>query len=230
MTFANRVLEFYKGLDFTGQLPAGIRIMNPFRESADVRDITQKFYTKFYSDNAKRILILGINPGRFGAGSTGIPFTDTIRLNTQCGIPFDKFRTYEPSSSFIYEMIGQFGGVHEFYKKFFVSAICPLGFTNDNTKGKSVNYNYYDSSVLLSRVYPFVVETLKEQLELGIERVTCFCLGTGKNDKFLRKLNAEYGFFKSIITLEHPRYIMQYRARRKEEYITKYVKSLKFEI
>lgn len=29
------------------------------------------FYEKFYSDRNERILILGINPGRFGGGTTG---------------------------------------------------------------------------------------------------------------------------------------------------------------
>lgn len=30
--------------------------------------------------------ILGINPGRFGAGTTGIAFIDPIRLENECGI------------------------------------------------------------------------------------------------------------------------------------------------
>ncbi len=36
-----------------------------------------------------RYLILGINPGRFGGGITGIPFTDPIRLQNICGIEND---------------------------------------------------------------------------------------------------------------------------------------------
>jgi hypothetical protein len=32
---------------------------------------TQAFYSKYYSDTNERILILGINPGRFGSGTTG---------------------------------------------------------------------------------------------------------------------------------------------------------------
>jgi hypothetical protein len=42
--------------------------------------ICSSFYQKYYADNKKRSLIIGINPGRFGAGVTGIPFTDPIRL------------------------------------------------------------------------------------------------------------------------------------------------------
>jgi Domain of unknown function (DUF4918) len=117
MTFARKVIEFYRNLDFKGTLPAGVSIMNPFRDNPVVNVLTEEFYLKFFSDNKDRKLILGINPGRFGAGSTGIPFTDTKRLNENCGIPFSGFRTHEPSSAFIYEMIGAFGGVKEFYAR-----------------------------------------------------------------------------------------------------------------
>jgi hypothetical protein len=51
----------------------------------------------------------------------------------------------------------------------------------------------------------------------------CFCFGTGKNERFLRKLNDEHGFFKKIIALEHPRFIMQYKAMSKQVYIDKYL-------
>lgn len=41
-------------------------------KNLETRQCTEKFYEKYYSDNNQRILILGINPGRFGAGLTGI--------------------------------------------------------------------------------------------------------------------------------------------------------------
>ena len=55
---------------------------------------------------------------------------------------------------------------------------------------------------------------------------TCFCFGTGKNEKFLLALNDKYRFFGKIIALEHPRFIMQYRSKRKQEYIDKYLQAL----
>jgi len=226
MSLAEQILLFNDDLSFHGDLPAGIKILNPF-VSSDVRDLTKSFYRKYYHDNQPRYIILGINPGRFGAGATGIPFTDTVRLNEMCGIHFQKFRTYEPSSAYIYDMIMRYGGVREFYGKFLFSAVCPLGFTNDNDKGRAVNFNYYDNASLLKSVYTFIVRTMKQQAAFAINTDVCFCLGTGKNDAFLRKLNAEYRFFKNIITLEHPRYIMQYRARFKDVYISKYVETFK---
>lgn len=226
MTFAHNVISFYKGLNYSGPLPAGINLMNPFIGNSSVVDVISKFCNRFFGDNHPRKLILGINPGRFGAGVTGIPFTDTIRLNEKCGIRFDLFRTYEPSSSFIYDMIEAYGGVEKFYSQFFVSAVCPLGFTRFNAKGKEVNCNYYDDPALIKMIYRFIAESLEKQIHLGIDTSSCICLGTGKNDAFLRRLNAEQHFFENIITLEHPRFIMQYRAKRKEEYIRKYLQAL----
>jgi hypothetical protein len=226
MTFARKVIDFYRSLEFRGTLPAGVMIMNPFRENPIVNKLAAEFYTNFFSDNKVRKLILGINPGRFGAGSTGIPFTDTKRLNENCSIPFTGFRTHEPSSAFIYEMIGKFGGVKEFYSNYFLSAICPLGFTKEGKNGKQVNFNYYDTRELEQIAYPFILETLKKQIAFGVDTSVCYCLGTGKNEVFLRKLNKDHHFFNEIVALEHPRYIMQYKALLKEQYIGKYLRIL----
>ena len=92
------------------------------------RKPANSFYTKYYSDNNKRILLLGINPGRFGGGVTGIPFTDPVRLEKVCGIKNDFQKKQELSSVFIYEMIEAYGGAEKFYKQFYISAVSPLGF------------------------------------------------------------------------------------------------------
>ena len=79
-TFADKIIAFNQSLSFTGALPDGIRIMNPFQENPVVLDISSTFYKKYYGDDQPRHLILGINPGRHGAGLTGVPFTDPKRL------------------------------------------------------------------------------------------------------------------------------------------------------
>ena len=71
-TFADKVIAFNKSLQFKGKLPPGIRVMNPFRENKDSLAVSSAFYKKYYSDNNRRHIILGINPGRFGAGLTGV--------------------------------------------------------------------------------------------------------------------------------------------------------------
>lgn len=224
MTFAEKVISFYSSLQFTGTLPSGISILNPFMENPQILPVITRFYSKFYSDNNPRNLIMGINPGRFGAGVTGIPFTDTKRLSENCGLSIPDVQTYETSSVFVYEMIESFGGAEKFYSRFYFSSVVPLGFTSDNTKGGVVNYNYYDSKKLTESVYGFIIESLNTQLQFGINRDICFCLGTGQNYKFLLKLNSELKIFRQIIPLEHPRYVMQYKTKHKHLYIDKYLK------
>jgi hypothetical protein len=226
-SFAEKVITFCCHLDFSGQLPAGISIMNPFRENGEVIAVISAFYKKYYSDNKPRRLILGINPGRFGAGVTGIPFTDTVRLKEKCGLSISGIKTHETSSVFIYEMIDRYGGCEKFYGDYFISAISPLGFTKTGPNGKDVNFNYYDSRELSETILDFVVDSLKKQLAFGIEQEVCFCLGTGKNFRFLSKLNDEHHFFERIKPLEHPRYIMQYKLMQKEFYIGNYIEKLR---
>jgi hypothetical protein len=224
-TFADKIISFNKKVDFKGTLPKGISIMNPFKESKQPLKISSAFYKKYYNDFEKRYLILGINPGRFGAGVTGVPFTDTKRLLNECGFEFEGKATHEPSATFVYEVIHAFGGAEKFYKKFYIQSICPLGFTATNGKGKEVNYNYYDSKELTEAVYDFMIENIRKQIKLGIDTEVAFCFGTGKNEKFVKKLNDEYHFFKKIIALEHPRYIMQYKFNSKQLYVDKYLKA-----
>jgi len=226
-TFADKVIDFFRDLEFTGSLPYGISVMNPMRENDNVFAAASGFYRKYYSDNNPRRIILGINPGRFGAGATGIPFTDTIRMREKCGLTPAGIKTYETSSVFIYEMIDRYGGTEKFYGDYFISSVSPLGFTKTGTSGRALNYNYYDSSELTNAVYDFAVDSIKKQLEFGICRETAICLGTGKNFSFLSKLNREYHFFDRIIPLEHPRFIMQYRTKQKESFIRAYIEILR---
>ena len=222
MTFADRIIEFNTSLSFDGSLPEGIRIMNPFKDDY-ILQVSSLFYRKFYDDTRPRHLILGINPGRFGAGFTGVPFTDTKRLTGECGIRYTGRQTHEPSSVFVYEVIKEYGGPVLFYNHFYISSVCPLGFTLTGPNGKEINYNYYDSIELTNAVLDFIVENIRNQIEFGIQSDVCFCFGTGKNEKFLRALNQRYGFFKKIIALEHPRYVMQYKSRSRQDYIDKYI-------
>lgn len=223
-TFADRVIAFNKSLCFEHPLPEGIRIMNPFQENPWALAASSEFYRKYYSDNRPRRFIIGINPGRFGAGLTGVPFTDPKRLKEKCGITsYDGPPAHEPSSQFIYEMIDAYGGPEKFYAEFYINSICPLGFTSPGKNGREVNYNYYDSPALATCALPFMLESLRAQLAFNLLTDMCFCLGAGKNEKFLKGLNAEHSFCDKLVPLEHPRYIIQYKAKQKDKYIEKYL-------
>jgi hypothetical protein len=227
LTIADKILHFLAKVEYDGALPDGIRMMNPYRENEDIREICSSFYRKFYNDDQPRELILGINPGRLGAGATGIPFTDTKRLIDGCGIQQDKFSTHEPSSVFIYEMIKAYGGAENFYRRFYINSVCPLGFVKVNA-GKPINYNYYDSKELESAVRDFIITNIRTQIAIAGKSDICYCLGTGKNYHYLNKLNSQFHFFREIIPLEHPRYIMQYRSKTKDNYINDYLR--KFQV
>lgn len=225
MTIAEKIKAYNRSLDFKGSLPQGISIMNPYQNLA-ILQLTDTFYDKYYADKQSRRLILGINPGRLGAGATGIPFTDTKRLQADCAIPFSGFETHEPSSVFVYDVIAAYGGVAAFYSHFYINSVCPLGFTKTNERGAEVNYNYYDSRDLTEAVYAFIVANIEQLLHLGFDASTCFCLGMGENFKFLNKLNRAKKYFGSIVPLDHPRFVMQYRLKSKEAYVAKYCEAL----
>ena len=224
-TFADKVITFNKTIDFKGSLPAGISMMNPFKENKNVPSLSTAFYKKYYNDTRRRHLILGINPGRFGGGVTGIPFTDTKRLVEKCHLKYEGKETHEPSSVFVYEVIDAYGGAFNFYRDFYINSICPLGFTATTASGKEINYNYYDSKELTNAVYDFIIENIQKQISFGVATDTCFCFGNGKNEKFLRQLNDKHGFFNNIIALEHPRFVMQYKSKSKQLYIDKYLEA-----
>ena len=81
--FSDNILSFFKNLELNIELPHDIEVMNPFLDAATMQ-VCKQFYQKYYSDNNLRRMIIGINPGRFGGGITGIPFTDPIRLKKEC--------------------------------------------------------------------------------------------------------------------------------------------------
>jgi len=223
MTFAAKVIQFNRTLLRPTGLPGGVKTMNPF-ENKEVQNIVELFYSKYYNDDNPRTLILGINPGRLGGGITGIPFTDPMRLETDCGIPNNFGKRPEISSIFIHEMMYAFGGLSKFYNQYYFNSICPLGFTLD---GK--NLNYYDIPDLQKALIPYIVANIHAQIAMGVNREICYCLGEGKNFKFFQKFNEEHKFFSQVISLPHPRFIMQYKLKMKEEFISTYLQLLQTE-
>nr|NQU94178.1 DUF4918 family protein [Bacteroidota bacterium] len=219
-TFANQVIKFYQNLSLEIDFP-GIGVLNPFHNKG-VLDVTRQFYTKFYSDRNPRIFLFGINPGRFGAGVTGIPFTDPINLEERCGIVNSYQKKHELSSQFIYEMIENYGGPENFFSRFYITAVSPLGFVRD---GK--NLNYYDDRSLQEHLSGFIHYTITEQMKFGAIRSCCICIGGNKNFKFLDTLNLQQHYFDKVLPIEHPRFIMQYRRKALDQYVKKYITILK---
>ena len=215
-TFSQKATDYFTNLKSPGALPNSVRVLNPYKSNA-VKKIIGDFYNRFFNDTNERVFILGINPGRFGGGITGIAFTDPIALEEYCGIKNDFIKRPELSSRFVYSFINEFGGTKKFYSGFFISALFPLALTKS---GK--NYNYYDTNEVYEYLKPYLLSSLRRQQSLGAKKNSVICLGK-KNHKYLSLLNKELGCFNNIVALEHPRFIMQYQLNKKDYYIKKYV-------
>jgi hypothetical protein len=51
----------------------------------------------------------------------------------------------------------------------------------------------------------------------------CYAIGGEKNFKYLVSLNERFKWFEKIIPLAHPRFIMQYRRKQKQQFIQQYL-------
>jgi hypothetical protein len=195
--------------------------MDPFQQPA-VQQVATAFYTRFFADNAPRLFLFGINPGRFGGGITGIPFTDPWALREKCGIESALVGQRELSSEFIYQMIDRYGGADAFWHDCYVGAVFPFALIRGDK-----NINYYDDRALQIELMPYIVSSLERQISFGARRNVAIVVGTGKNHDFLNRLNVEHHFFDRLIPIDHPRFIMQYRRKRLDEYLDRYVTTIR---
>ena len=224
-TFADKVVDFNKKLRYSGELPDGFRVLNPYLDNPETIKVMQAFYHKYYDDTKQRKFLVGINPSRNGAGVTGVPCTDTKRLESVCGIKMQSAHTHEISSVFMYDMIDAYGGVKDFYSNIYINSPFPLAIIRYAKNGEWLNANYYDDPVLFEMVKDFMIVSLKKHISLGLDVSEVFILGK-KNADFIGKLNKEAKLFDKLTVLEHPRYIQQYKSKEKQLYIDKYIQAL----
>ena len=260
-SMADRLINFYQTLTPPQNIPKGIDLLFP-QKDPQVIEIVEKFFKKYFNDERPRGLLLGINPGRHGAGMTGVNFTAPKQLKDFCGIDHHLKPSSELSAEFIYEMIDSYGGVKRFYQDWFIGSACPLGFvtstgssshplerrkpTPGNIKrmartpspsgggdaavldreNDGKNINYYDDKRLFEAVSPFIIECMNKLVKHGFRTEKCICIGGEKNFKFLSALNHEYKWFGEIIPLPHPRFILQYRRKQKDQFIHQYLSAL----
>ncbi|HVX01508.1 MAG TPA: hypothetical protein VHA52_13885, partial [Candidatus Babeliaceae bacterium] len=96
-----------------------------------------------------------------------------------------------------------------------------LGFT---AGGK--NLNYYDHKELREAAGPYILEKVKTQRRMMGGHERCICLGEGTNYKYFCKMNDLSGLYARIEPLPHPRWVMQYRRKRKDDYVRLYLEKL----
>ncbi len=197
-TFADKIINFNNNLKYSGKLPEGISVLNPFINNPETIIVMQQFYNKYYNDNKERKFIIGINPSRHGAGVTGVPFTDTKRLDNICGIMMTSAHTHEVSSVFMYDMIEEYGGVNKFYRNYYINSPFPLAIVRDAGDGKFLNANYYDFEELFLCVEEFMIESLKKHIEIGLNTDEVYILGK-KNAEYIKRINDKVKIFNYLI-------------------------------
>lgn len=213
----NDIVSFLFNLSLEISNKSGIQVLNPYQH-AETKRVCETFFNRYYADSNPRTMLLGINPGRFGSGITGIGFTDPVQLEDICDIPNSFHKKAELSSTFIYRVILAFGGPERFYKHFYISAVSPLGFVQGNK-----NMNYYDTPHLREKTEHFINHALKTQLKWHWLSPKVISIGKGKNEHYLQKWSQKEGHITHITALDHPRFIMQYKRRKIDEYIKQYV-------
>lgn len=216
-------MQFNEALrDSSFDLPDEYRRVNPYSgdQSELLRKITTAFYQKYYNDTKPRRIILGSSPARRESAVTGVPFEDAKHLQNETGIFIDKFYINQSSSEFLYDVMTEYGGCEQFYTDFYMNFVCPLGIVRTNAKGNEVNCNYYENKKLQAALKPFILESIRSQIDFGIDTSVCYCIGSGDNFDFVSKINKKHHFFDTIIPLEHPRFIMQYNSKNMKKYLS----------
>src|SRR5690606_19131818 len=206
LSFGQKVINFNIKLQYSDTLPEGFAVLNPYHSNPETLKVMQAFYDKFYNDNSIRKFIIGINLSRVGTGVSGIPFTDTKRLKSGCGIEMESETTHDNLNVFMYDMIAAVGGAYLFYKSFYINSPFPLAIVHQTKNKGWVNANYYDEPKLFEAVKPFMIKSMKEQIKLSLDTDKVYILGK-RNAFFINQLNKEAKLFDKAIILEHPRYI-----------------------
>ena len=120
-----------------------IEIIEKDEDDGDALKNQILFDEKYYHEGFPKIVLCGINPGRKGAGITGIPFIDPPTLAKR--LPDNNIKgkndddPTEPSAKFFNKIIDDHFGVDKFYKHFYVTNFSWFGFI----KKDGTNCNYF---------------------------------------------------------------------------------------
>ena len=218
--FGRFVERFLSTINVGIDLPADVEVLRPYTDP-EVQRVLRLVCRKYYAGGHPRVGVWGINPGRFGAGVTGLSFTDPWAVVHDLAIPTTLEGRRELSAEFISRVIAAYGGPQVFYRDVYMSALCPLGFTRHG-----VNINFYDDTQLAISIRPKIIEWMGAALDAGVRRDVSIVLGAGKLRSYMnRHIRTNVGI-SEVVYLDHPRYIMQYRRRDVDEYVELYVKTI----
>lgn len=124
-----------------------IEIIEKDEDDGDALKNQILFDEKYYHEGFPKIVLCGINPGRKGAGVTGVPFVDMATLAER--LPDNKISFNgsgkEQSAQYFNEIVNhEEFGAKKFYKHFYVTNFSWVGFTKkSNNSTKIINHNYH---------------------------------------------------------------------------------------
>jgi len=209
----NRKLEFYHNVSSGDKKhisenlhKENVQILTGF---IDNFDIVKEFYHTYYKPNKKgRIVLCGINPGRLGAGKTGVPFLDYKSLSQL--LTTVSSQECEQSAQFIWQIISKFGSI-DFFDQVYLTNISWFGFSKD---GKNLNYN---------QLSPELVKIFTEGFadEMAIIQPRLIIPLSKEVNRTLRDMHLGYKLGKR---LKHPNYCKF--PSRVEEGVNSYIKAI----
>ena len=216
VTISEQVIEFYENYPRTDIFSLPLQLHNPF--DAPSRSLAiRAFYEKFYNDRQPRTHILGINPSRLTASSTGVHYTDGYALEEFCEIRNEFSKGRELTSSFFYEVVNRYGGANRAFDKIFAWAALPVALT---VNGKYANY------------YEIKDENINTLVKSNIDWMASIpsngrlvVLGVGENKDHLEQIDGFPFHYTEVIYLPHPRWILQYNRNKLDYYIELYLKA-----
>ncbi|AYA36270.1 DUF4918 family protein [Hymenobacter oligotrophus] len=228
-TFGSRLTTFLTGFPAAPPLPGGVVAYNPY-QAPPAAELLRSFGQRYYANNHPRVALLGINPGRFGAGTTGVAFTDPAALQLHCGVANSLPHRAELSSQFVYQLVAALGGAAEFYRHFYLGSLYPLVLCRTakitiTTMRPPLHYNYYDASAVTNALWPHLQLAFQQQFDLGLRRDVAISLGR-RNGEYFQRLNQELQLFERVLVFDHPRYLMQYKRRAVPEFVARYAAEL----
>lgn len=159
------LLENLRSAYLDGQLEcllsgSGVEIIRDFLTNWDMMN---EFYGRFYRDGVPKTVLCGLNPGRLGAGKTGVPLLDFRSLALLMPDLAGGRHETERSAQFFFSVIEGIGA-ERFFQSFYVTNISWVGYLKD---GK--NLNFYD---LPPAAYQRVLGLFREEMRIvGAQRI-----------------------------------------------------------
>lgn len=162
------------------------RVYNPLVYAKELHDA---YLETFGSDRPREVLLVGMNPGPWGMGQTGVPFGDVdfvgewMGLQAEVGKPDNEHpkREVEGLACERNEVSGsrlwgwareRYGAAENFFERYFVHNYCPLLFLEDSGRNRTPNKLKADERRELfphcDRSLRAIVEYLEPEYVVGV--------------------------------------------------------------